>query len=84
LDWRADVEILAAAADDPAAFAAHILALYRDEALWQSVREGALRRLTDENGREDFARAVASVLEPTAATETFNQKRMVPELRLIE
>jgi O-antigen biosynthesis protein len=84
LDWRADAEILAAAADDPAAFAAHILALYRDEALWQSVREGALRRLRDEYGREDFARAVASVLEPATAAQTPNQKRMVPELRLIE
>jgi O-antigen biosynthesis protein len=69
LDWIEDDEILAAAADDPAAFAARCVALYRDETLWQSVREAALRRLRRENGPEDYARAVASVLTPAAITE---------------
>jgi glycosyltransferase involved in cell wall biosynthesis len=62
LGWRADHEILAAGAGDPERFAAQILMLYRDETLWRSIREGALRRLQQENGRQDFARAVASVL----------------------
>jgi O-antigen biosynthesis protein len=64
LGWSPEQEILAAGADDPVRFAAHIVALYRDETLWQSVREGALRRLRQDNGREDFAQAVASVLTP--------------------
>ena len=55
-------ELLSAGADDPAAFAACIVALYRNEALWQTIRDGALRRLEQENGRADFTRAVASVL----------------------
>jgi GT2 family glycosyltransferase len=62
LDWRSGQEILAAGTDDSERFAAQILALYRDETLWRSIREGALRRLQQENGRQDFARAVASVL----------------------
>ena len=69
LDWDAGEEILAAASDDPATFAAQVVALYRDEALWQSVREGALLRLRQENGRDDYARAVASVLTSALVTE---------------
>jgi glycosyltransferase involved in cell wall biosynthesis len=62
LDWRSGEEILAAASSDPATFAAHVVALYRDETFWRSVREGALRRLQQENGRENYTRAVAAVL----------------------
>jgi O-antigen biosynthesis protein len=62
LDWRSEHEILAAGADDPERFAAQILALYRNETLWRSIREGALQRLQQENGRPKFASAVASVL----------------------
>ncbi len=69
LDWDADHEILAAGADDPAAFAAKVVALYRDEALWRSVREAALVRLQQACGPEDYARAVASVLMPAMTTE---------------
>jgi GT2 family glycosyltransferase/glycosyltransferase involved in cell wall biosynthesis len=67
LNWAADLEILAASPDDPARFAAQIMALYRDETLWQSIREGALRRLQQENGRQDFTRAIASILTPRSA-----------------
>jgi glycosyltransferase involved in cell wall biosynthesis len=63
LEWEADHDIFAAPADDPAAFAARVLGLYRDEMLWLSIREGALRRLRQHHGSEDYVRAVGSVLE---------------------
>ena len=66
LGWRAEQEILTAGADEPERFAAHAVALYRDERLWQSLREGALRRVREENRREDFTRAVVSVLTQAA------------------
>ena len=62
LGWSREQEILSADADDPATFAAAVLALYRNETLWRTVREGALRRLQRENGRAGFAEAVAGVL----------------------
>ena len=83
LDWSPEQEILAAGVDDPERFAAHIVALYRDETLWQSVREGALRRLRQENGREDFARAVVSVLT-TATRRRPTKTRPVPKIRTFE
>jgi GT2 family glycosyltransferase/glycosyltransferase involved in cell wall biosynthesis len=68
LDWTSDQEILAADADDSATFAAQVVRLYRDETLWQSVRDRALLRVQQENGPQDYARSVASVLmcEPVA------------------
>ncbi|MEA2738630.1 MAG: hypothetical protein QOH05_1937, partial [Acetobacteraceae bacterium] len=69
LDWSANEEMLAAGADDPVGFAAHVIALYRNEVLWHSVREAALHRLGQENGSIDYAKAVASVLAPSLATE---------------
>ena len=74
LDWTPGDEILAAPANDPAAFAAAIVTMYRDETLWRTVREGALRRLARDNGQDDFARAVAAVLGSIAGhsfQETF-------------
>jgi glycosyltransferase involved in cell wall biosynthesis len=62
LGWAQEREIFSAAANDPAAFAACVVALHRNEALWQQVRDGALRRLEQENGRENFTRPVTSVL----------------------
>jgi glycosyltransferase involved in cell wall biosynthesis len=64
LDWRLGQEMFAAAADDPAAFAAAVVTLYRDEVLWLSVREGALLRLRQENARESYANALGTVLMP--------------------
>jgi glycosyltransferase involved in cell wall biosynthesis len=62
LGWRSGQEILAAQADDPVSFAAGIVALYRDEAAWLSVRDGALRRVREDHDEADFTRSVASVL----------------------
>jgi glycosyltransferase involved in cell wall biosynthesis len=63
LDWRAEQEILAADANDPESFATRIVALYRDQDLWRTIRETALRRLHREYSEQNFASAVASVLE---------------------
>jgi glycosyltransferase involved in cell wall biosynthesis len=62
LGWAAGREILSADVGDPAAFAACVVALYRDENLWWTLRENALRRLEQENGRAGFTEAVALVL----------------------
>jgi hypothetical protein len=48
-------------------FAAHIMALYRDETLWRTIRDGALGRLRQENGRDGFVGAINSVLAPSTA-----------------
>ena len=66
LGWTPDQEILAAGVDDPATFAAHVVALYRNEALWLRVREGALDRVVRENGAAEFASKVAAVLASPA------------------
>ncbi len=65
LDWRSGPEIIAADAGDPAMFAACVVRLYRDETLWQVVRDGALNRLRQDHGQEDYARAVALALAPS-------------------
>jgi GT2 family glycosyltransferase/glycosyltransferase involved in cell wall biosynthesis len=62
LRWRDGAEILTAADTDPAAFARHIVALSRSEALWQTIRAGALARLRAENSRPAYTEAVRAVL----------------------
>jgi glycosyltransferase involved in cell wall biosynthesis len=64
LGWRDDEEVLSAEVSDAEGFAARIVALYRDEALWQRIREGALARLARENSRERYVKSIASVLGP--------------------
>jgi glycosyltransferase involved in cell wall biosynthesis len=66
LGWQADQEILVAGADQPDRMAAHIVAAHRNETLWQSVRETALRRLLQDHGRDDFVRRLVSILTPGA------------------
>jgi glycosyltransferase involved in cell wall biosynthesis len=62
LGWTDKDEILSAGADDPKAFAAAVITLYRDKALWRRLREGASRRLIRENGRPGYIDAVGRVL----------------------
>ncbi|WP_158925912.1 glycosyltransferase [Acidisphaera sp. S103] len=64
LNWNPGRELLVAGSGDPVRFAAHVVAVYRDATLWQSIRERALHRLQQENGRAEFTRAVASVIAP--------------------
>ena len=66
LNWTAGQEILAADRDDSVGFANHIMALYRDEALWRTIRDGTLHRLRQENGREEFTRALKAALTQPA------------------
>ena len=86
LEWQPAREIMTAGADDPAGFAAAVVRLYRDAALWHSVRDGALRRLRQDNGRESFVAAVRSVLgpgsTPAAGQKTPNMQRLVAKKRL--
>jgi GT2 family glycosyltransferase len=62
LGWLAEQEIISAPTNDSEAFAACILDVYRNEIRWQALRDGALRRLQQDNGRENYLSAVASVL----------------------
>jgi glycosyltransferase involved in cell wall biosynthesis len=82
LTWTAERDIVAAPADDPAAFAAAVVALYRDEARWQAIREAALQRLRAENSGADYAKAVAAVLASPSAMEIFSNVRPVAEEEL--
>ena len=63
LDWTDGRELLAANASDPADFASRIVAVYRNEALWESLREAALARLVRDNNAEHYAASVQAVLE---------------------
>ncbi|MEJ0018545.1 MAG: glycosyltransferase [Acetobacteraceae bacterium] len=63
LGWQDGREMLALDPADPAAFAKGIVALYRDAALWQTLRDNALARILTENGRANYETAVRQVLE---------------------
>jgi O-antigen biosynthesis protein len=63
LGWQDGRDLIAASTADPAEFARRIVALYRDEALWQTLRDNALERVRAENGRADYEAAVRKVLE---------------------
>jgi glycosyltransferase involved in cell wall biosynthesis len=67
LGWEDGRELLTAEATDPAAFARHVLAVQRDEALWQRLRDAALDRLRRENNPEDYAAAIRGVLGSSTA-----------------
>jgi GT2 family glycosyltransferase len=60
--WRDGSELLAADSTDSAQFASHVVALYRDAALWQALRDNALARLATENGREHYVQALTTIL----------------------
>jgi glycosyltransferase involved in cell wall biosynthesis len=64
LGWSDGQEILAADARDPPAFAARIVALYRDAALWARLREAALARLARDNRPDSYTGALLAVLGP--------------------
>jgi glycosyltransferase involved in cell wall biosynthesis len=84
LDWRVEQEILAADADDPESFAACVVTLYRDQSLWRTVREAALRRLQQQYGEQEFANSVASVLarngSPAASGATGARRHDQPSI----
>jgi O-antigen biosynthesis protein len=63
LGWIDSEELLAVDPADAAGFARSIVRLYRDEALWQRLRDGALARIHAEHDRDRYAQAVLDVLE---------------------
>ncbi|HSU07497.1 MAG TPA: glycosyltransferase, partial [Acetobacteraceae bacterium] len=62
LGWENETELLAAEMTDPADFAHNVVRLYRDQALWQRLRDGAAARITAENGRGRYVQALRSIL----------------------
>jgi GT2 family glycosyltransferase len=64
LGWEDGRDLLVAPVTDPALFARQVLRLYRDQALWQSLRDAALERLRRENDVAGYAAAIEAVLGP--------------------
>jgi GT2 family glycosyltransferase len=60
--WEDGTDWLAAPRTDPKLFAEQIIALYRDAARWQRVRDAALARLAAENGRERYVAGLRGIL----------------------
>jgi glycosyltransferase involved in cell wall biosynthesis len=63
MGWEDGKELLVADIADPAQFARHVVTLYRDPELWQSLRDNALARLAAENGREHYVQALTKILD---------------------
>ncbi len=66
LGWADGNELLAADPADPAGFAARVVRLYRDEALWLALREAALIRVAQDAAYEPFRAALNRVLRGVA------------------
>jgi glycosyltransferase involved in cell wall biosynthesis len=64
LGWMDGEEIGAAGIADPAGFAARVIALYRDAALWTRMREAALARVATELDPAGFNSRVSDLLRP--------------------
>ncbi len=62
LGWQSERDILARSPDDAASFAADLIRLYSDAALWQTLRENALERIGDDCGRADFTAVIKAIL----------------------
>jgi glycosyltransferase involved in cell wall biosynthesis len=62
LGWQNERDLLSADPADPEAFARHVLALYRSEEVWTSVRNNAAERVRTECGRDAYERAVREIL----------------------
>jgi O-antigen biosynthesis protein len=62
LGWWDAVCMAAADRMDPAGFAARVVALYRDPALWSRMREAALARVTAELSPVDFTSRIEDLL----------------------
>lgn len=64
LGWIDGQELLTAGAADAAAFACAIVALHRDEIMWQRLRDAALERVRHENNLTIYAATLACLLAP--------------------
>ncbi|MDD2878183.1 MAG: glycosyltransferase [Acidiphilium sp.] len=72
LGWESGVDIAEAPVNDATRFAAEIARLYRDETVWQAMRDAALRRLARENGRAHFDATVRDILGTAARPVTLD------------
>jgi glycosyltransferase involved in cell wall biosynthesis len=68
LGWQDAEAIGAADVKDPAGFAARVIALHRDAALWNRMREAALARVVRELNPANFAARVAALSRPGKKT----------------
>lgn len=62
LGWDHQGELLAADASDPKAFADCVVAVYRSEELWTTIRRTAAERIKHAYGRDAYERAIAHIL----------------------
>lgn len=62
LGWTNGADLLAAAQNDAAGFAAAIISLYRSEPLWTRLRATALRRIESENDPKTYRETVGGLL----------------------
>ncbi len=60
--WTPGAEIIAGGTDDPQAFADAVMALYGNAKTWNTVRRGALNRLTRENDRVQYVDSLCRIL----------------------
>ncbi|APH57361.1 Glycosyltransferase [Granulibacter bethesdensis] len=65
LGWSDGVEIADGGDDERQRFADRILALYRDETLWNSIRNGAYARILQDHSQEAYQQRLQSILEET-------------------
>jgi GT2 family glycosyltransferase len=72
LGWRDQVELLVA--DDAESFARQVIRLYQDRALWETVRNGALKRVAQDCDPAAFRAGVREVL---TIAHTRGQSRLV-------
>ncbi len=70
LEWTDGQELLAVDAADPVGFASQIVALYRDEASWTRLRDGALGRLALDNNAGHYAASLQAILGPARRDST--------------
>ncbi|GBQ22972.1 glycosyltransferase [Acetobacter estunensis NRIC 0472] len=63
LGWTAERDILSGGKPDPQRFAASIVELYRNQALWGNVRDAAIGRVEQECDPARFDAAVAGILK---------------------
>jgi GT2 family glycosyltransferase len=72
LGWLDGPELAAAPTDDPVAYAAAVLRVYRDADAWRQLREAAAARVAEECERGRYVAAIRRVLDPTPETEGGN------------
>jgi glycosyltransferase involved in cell wall biosynthesis len=65
MGWENGRDIVAVTHTDPVRFAETLVALYRDEQRWRTLRDNALERLRIANSLEAYAEAVRAVLDST-------------------